>query len=177
MDRVIQQNIEADDNDELSSEAVAEAERVVAWEQERIRDVMQYDSIVAERNFLQREFTSANQRIAEMEAELQNLRKANEESHLARAEYETNVEVLTMENDARIRQLHDEWQGSLAKCDELLSNEKANSACIVCFETPRNTLIMPCLHFQFCQTCVRMLPSPRCPTCRGNIAGTLTCNL
>ncbi|KAI5060654.1 hypothetical protein GOP47_0025074 [Adiantum capillus-veneris] len=55
-----------------------------------------------------------------------------------------------------------------------LEDEKDKSICCVCHEKPRDTVILPCLHFQYCFGCLlrhREVNSNTCPSCRGPIQG------
>jgi hypothetical protein len=37
--------------------------------------------------------------------------------------------------------------------------------CVICMETKRDTVLVPCGHLQFCWGCVLRLPNQRCPCC------------
>jgi hypothetical protein len=53
--------------------------------------------------------------------------------------------------------------------------------CTICFEHPRDTVVLPCMHAHFCGGCLRgaglAAAATTCPTCRGVIAGTLALRL
>ncbi|MCO5587444.1 hypothetical protein L7F22_041393 [Adiantum nelumboides] len=62
----------------------------------------------------------------------------------------------------------------LSKAKAKLSKEKEEKLCVICFDKPRSTLIMPCFHFQFCFACLmrhKEINGNTCPTCRGTIQG------
>ncbi|KAH7301465.1 hypothetical protein KP509_23G028000 [Ceratopteris richardii] len=55
-----------------------------------------------------------------------------------------------------------------------LLEEREKALCLVCLERPRNTLVLPCLHFQYCLDCLlqhRSCNGNTCPTCRRSIEG------
>jgi hypothetical protein len=37
--------------------------------------------------------------------------------------------------------------------------------CVICMETKRDTVLVPCGHLQFCWGCVERLPNKNCPCC------------
>ena len=52
--------------------------------------------------------------------------------------------------------------------------------CQICFERPRDCIIMPCTHLLYCRACVnehKRRGDSRCPTCRGPISGEILCNV
>ncbi|KAI5055323.1 hypothetical protein GOP47_0030468 [Adiantum capillus-veneris] len=58
--------------------------------------------------------------------------------------------------------------------DGQLTEEKEKHLCVVCLDKPRDTLIMPCLHFHYCFCCLmqhKQANGSTCPTCRGSIQG------
>ncbi|KAI5055325.1 hypothetical protein GOP47_0030470, partial [Adiantum capillus-veneris] len=58
--------------------------------------------------------------------------------------------------------------------DKQLTEEKEKHLCAVCFDKPRDTLVMPCLHFHYCFSCLmqhKQANGSTCPTCRGSIQG------
>jgi len=58
-----------------------------------------------------------------------------------------------------------------------LEEEHNKSSCIICYERPRNTVLLPCMHFLFCIECTQALKESRCPNCRCTIHGKLQCLL
>jgi hypothetical protein len=50
--------------------------------------------------------------------------------------------------------------------------------CCICMDGVRDTLIMPCMHFLYCNACMRRnsATSNNCPACRTNIQGLLKCH-
>ncbi|KAH7290256.1 hypothetical protein KP509_30G038900 [Ceratopteris richardii] len=95
-------------------------------------------------------------------------------------------------SDTEVKQLKEAWEISqLDKqmiADELrlqFQQEKAALeaslreklvACQLCLKNPRNVVIMPCLHAQFCKECLEANKdrnNNKCPTCRGPVVGML----
>lgn len=66
-----------------------------------------------------------------------------------------------------------------AKTRELLEKEEARTTCRICFIHVRDTLLLPCMHFQYCQSCLfeHRKRKNDCPTCRSPISGLLQCTL
>ncbi|KAI5080298.1 hypothetical protein GOP47_0005777 [Adiantum capillus-veneris] len=55
-----------------------------------------------------------------------------------------------------------------------LQEEREKAQCLVCLDHPRNTLVLPCLHFQYCLDCLllhRARNGNSCPSCRRSIEG------
>ena len=52
--------------------------------------------------------------------------------------------------------------------DEQPEDQEGN-LCILCFDNPRDALLKPCGHCQFCVQCVKKLTHRNCPTCRGRL--------
>ncbi|MCO5559024.1 hypothetical protein L7F22_012616 [Adiantum nelumboides] len=55
-----------------------------------------------------------------------------------------------------------------------LQEEREKALCLVCLDRPRNTLVLPCLHFQYCLDCLllhRAHNGNTCPSCRRPIEG------
>ncbi|CAM6097248.1 unnamed protein product [Calypogeia fissa] len=70
-------------------------------------------------------------------------------------------------------------QASVAALAEELANEKEKSCCQICFNNPRDAIVLPCMHFLYCNECLQahQKRNPECPTCRGKINCVLRCNL
>eukprot|EP00658_Telonema_sp_P-2_P054903 TRINITY_DN43663_c0_g1_i1.p1 TRINITY_DN43663_c0_g1~~TRINITY_DN43663_c0_g1_i1.p1 ORF type:complete len:236 (+),score=25.53 TRINITY_DN43663_c0_g1_i1:88-795(+) len=68
-----------------------------------------------------------------------------------------------------------------AQVMELQEKEEA-SLCQICMENPKNVVLLPCMHFLYCATCVNAVPTiaisdTACPYCRGTVAGVLECRM
>jgi hypothetical protein len=51
--------------------------------------------------------------------------------------------------------------------------KEAASECIICWEAPRGTVLIPCGHLGLCRTCADGLmaaPQPLCPVCRAAVS-------
>jgi hypothetical protein len=44
----------------------------------------------------------------------------------------------------------------------------------ICFDGPKNEIILPCAHLLYCTVCVKKLERPVCPSCKGPIVETKT---
>jgi len=47
------------------------------------------------------------------------------------------------------------------------------SPCIICFENPKNVVILPCRHFCICSDCSAKTTLSDCPICRGAVSGSI----
>jgi len=67
------------------------------------------------------------------------------------------------------------YEQKCASLENKLTEEQEKTQCRICFEKDRNTLIFPCLHFNYCGTCLEehSLRTKECPSCRTHIAGVL----
>jgi len=84
-------------------------------------------------------------------------------------ECDRKVKEAELKNAERIRELEKELEQSLNA-----------QLCQICFERPRDCIIMPCTHLLYCRTCVtehKRKGDSRCPTCRGPISGEILCNV
>eukprot|EP01111_Echinosteliopsis_oligospora_P010497 TRINITY_DN3279_c0_g1_i1.p1 TRINITY_DN3279_c0_g1~~TRINITY_DN3279_c0_g1_i1.p1 ORF type:complete len:213 (+),score=53.21 TRINITY_DN3279_c0_g1_i1:63-641(+) len=56
-----------------------------------------------------------------------------------------------------------------------LQAEHEKNQCQICFDSTRDTVILPCLHADYCSKCMQGVTtkSTPCPTCRGHIMGVL----
>lgn len=63
--------------------------------------------------------------------------------------------------------------------NEKFEREKDRTTCRICFVKPRDVLPLPCMHFDYCHTCLNQYQRMRniCPTCRSPISGVLRHNL
>jgi hypothetical protein len=60
-----------------------------------------------------------------------------------------------------------------------LAKEQSKNICQICFNAPRDCVVLPCTHFHFCHDCLQnhQRQSKECPSCRGKINGLLQCSL
>lgn len=49
--------------------------------------------------------------------------------------------------------------------------KKSTTKCVICYDKPSTTKLLPCKHAQFCKTCIKRnsMVSHRCPLCRADI--------
>ncbi|ACZ63565.1 IAP-1 [Pieris rapae granulovirus Wuhan] len=74
-----------------------------------------------------------------------------------------------------IEQVHDEEKNKIVtnqqKNNNILENmketvQKDDLKCVICFENPRNMLLLPCKHINLCGQCMCSLDNQICPICR-----------
>lgn len=58
-----------------------------------------------------------------------------------------------------------------------LSKAELRIICIICMVNERDTILLPCTHLLFCQTCISQLKQPTCPMCNTHINGSIHCGL
>lgn len=60
-----------------------------------------------------------------------------------------------------------------------LEEKDRHLRCTICMESIRDTLLLPCMHFMFCQSCILQhnKTSNQCPSCRQVSSGLLVCKL
>ena len=51
--------------------------------------------------------------------------------------------------------------------------QESEFICIVCRDRTRDTILLPCGHFNMCRQCVPSI-KPKCPTCRKHIGSEVT---
>lgn len=66
---------------------------------------------------------------------------------------------------------------TIEELTEKLEEYEVLSNCGICKENHRDTVIMPCMHFLYCNKCLGQLKTNACPTCRLPISGLLQCKL
>jgi hypothetical protein len=74
--------------------------------------------------------------------------------------------------DLRTKQLHSEL-GSGSGTSQLDAEE---TQCVVCFDAPKDHLVLPCKHLCVCEACAEQLTktrTPTCPVCREPIQQTM----
>jgi hypothetical protein len=64
---------------------------------------------------------------------------------------------------------------------EVINKEQERNRCQICYTSSRDAIILPCLHLQYCNECLRQHQArhsewqSECPTCRSKIRGVLHC--
>jgi len=81
--------------------------------------------------------------------------------------------VMTLEADFANKKIA--LEDKVMAVEARLSEEQEKTQCRICFERDRDTVIFPCLHFNYCSKCLEELShrSHECPSCRSHISGTL----
>jgi ankyrin repeat protein len=64
----------------------------------------------------------------------------------------------------------------LKQKDRQIKELEIQTRCGICMEKNRDTVLMPCLHFLYCNSCITG-QIKFCPTCRMSINGTVHCRL
>ncbi|MCO5612807.1 hypothetical protein L7F22_067078 [Adiantum nelumboides] len=125
------------------------------------------DQLVADaKNSLQKHIGNSGKRIALMVEEKQQIEEHTQALHMQVSQLEKQVEEERLRLNASGEQV--------AHLRKQLTDEKEKLICIVCLDKPRDTLIMPCLHFHYCFSCLmqhKQTNGSTCPTCRGTIHG------
>ncbi|KAI5058765.1 hypothetical protein GOP47_0026935 [Adiantum capillus-veneris] len=89
------------------------------------------------------------------------------------ADLSSALQMLEMEKQGIVEDSRSRFEEEKGILEVTLREEL--QACQICLRNPRNIVIMPCLHGQFCGECmeVHQKNNRTCPTCRGVIRGTL----
>jgi hypothetical protein len=64
----------------------------------------------------------------------------------------------------------------LKQKDKQIKELEIQTRCGICIEKNRDTILMPCLHFLYCNSCITGQVKS-CPACRMPINGTFHCRL
>jgi hypothetical protein len=85
---------------------------------------------------------------------------------------------LSLKQNKQMNELHQaEIQHLLAvlhSAKEQIEQLEQQRECLICMNSPRNCVLLPCTHFLYCAQCVSMLPqNSSCPYCRTPIQGSL----
>ncbi|KAI5058751.1 hypothetical protein GOP47_0026921 [Adiantum capillus-veneris] len=118
--------------------------------------------------------------LAESKRQTSLLRQATEQTATQAALFEREREALKvshMQEKESWKALHEEQQKDLERRLEeerqKLEKERQN-LCSACNEKPRDAVVIPCLHFNYCLECLvrhRTINSNTCPKCNGPIQG------
>ena len=102
--------------------------------------------------------------------------------HICNVQREQDCQKLREEFEKKLKEAETSDSKSSERIRELekeLEESRAAQLCQICFERPRDCIIMPCTHLLYCRTCVtaHKKGDSRCPTCRGPISGEILCNV
>ncbi|MCO5595621.1 hypothetical protein L7F22_049666 [Adiantum nelumboides] len=115
----------------------------------------------------QQEFATAKKELDKMQAQYSETKSQLEKQ---RADFQRKEKSINDSHGLQQQALLTEKQFLQRQLEE----EKDKSICSICHEKPRDTIILPCLHFQYCFGCLlrhREVNSNTCPSCRGPIQG------
>lgn len=104
-------------------------------------------------------------------------------ANVERAKLEAEKTKLEDENrklEAEKIMIEAEVQLAVAAASEArsrLERMESDSLCLICLSNPRNVVLLPCFHGQYCSTCIERHKATKasCPTCRATIQGTVPC--
>lgn len=77
------------------------------------------------------------------------------------------------------QQMEQQAKKNAAERRKSISGELDANLCVICMDNPRDTVVLPCLHFLYCSVCISQYTrnSHRCPSCRSVSTGSLTCRM
>ncbi|MCO5595891.1 hypothetical protein L7F22_049942 [Adiantum nelumboides] len=116
---------------------------------------------------VQKQLTQAQCRYA---ASLNMLRDAKSELDKQKADTQSKMAALVSLHTGQKTRLLEEQQA----LERQLKDEREKSVCRACRSNPRDTIVLPCLHFQYCFGCLlrhREANGNTCPLCRVPIQG------
>ncbi|MCO5587573.1 hypothetical protein L7F22_041522 [Adiantum nelumboides] len=116
---------------------------------------------------VQKQLTQAQCRYA---ASLNMLRDAKSELDKQKADTQSKMAALDSLHTGQKTRLLEEQQA----LERQLKDEREKSVCRACCSMPRDTIVLPCLHFQYCFGCLlrhREANGNTCPLCRVPIQG------
>eukprot|EP00698_Gefionella_okellyi_P025372 TRINITY_DN9259_c0_g1_i2.p1 TRINITY_DN9259_c0_g1~~TRINITY_DN9259_c0_g1_i2.p1 ORF type:complete len:270 (+),score=62.84 TRINITY_DN9259_c0_g1_i2:786-1595(+) len=114
---------------------------------------------------------------AQCEVERQRVEPADRGDELQELTLENRVRLLeqrllleTEAHNARVIRMDEKLKAS----QEQLEDERFKTMCQICMDKPRDTLLLPCVHFLYCSACVsKALAQGGCPACRTPVSGKL----
>ncbi|KAI5080500.1 hypothetical protein GOP47_0004440 [Adiantum capillus-veneris] len=92
-------------------------------------------------------------------------------------ELQSRIDALEVERATLVRQMEEVKQQSSDEVQKLrkeLEEEKQKSICCICMDKARDTVLIPCMHSQFCLSCIikhQKANGSACPTCRAKLEG------
>lgn len=120
---------------------------------------------------------------AKIESTQSDFRKIHETLNNCKNLYTAESGVgLVSELKKNVVELNNEIEKQAIKIKELEKENKEYEQrlqCMICMEKPRETVVLPCLHFLFCETCMfeHKKSSNKCPSCNQTTTGSLHCRL
>jgi E3 ubiquitin-protein ligase BRE1 len=113
------------------------------------------------------------------------LASRNQTSHLRLQQQATELQ-LAQRKVAELSQELERTQNStksltkeLREAKTKIEQQEARHLCGICFERPRDAIVLPCTHFLYCNQCLseNTKNSKKCPACRSALSGVLLCKL
>ncbi|KAL3701375.1 hypothetical protein R1sor_019397 [Riccia sorocarpa] len=122
---------------------------------------------------LQSKFTETKSTEQKLEAEVKRLTENLMSEKAKRLKLKTGLKHSKWTLKAERKRL----VGDMNLLELKLESAEAKLLCSICMEGVRDTLILPCSHFQYCSGCLlrHKRRSNTCPTCRGVISALLHC--
>jgi len=117
------------------------------------------------------ELQDSKTEIEKLEEQLRGLRKQMEELDSKTRRDLNNKDKVTKEQRTEIQ----DQQEQIHKLTSELEVETQKTICQICYENKRNSVIMPCMHFLYCNKCLSS--QKNCPVCRQPIMGIVQCKL
>ncbi|KAL2608302.1 hypothetical protein R1flu_026875 [Riccia fluitans] len=132
---------------------------------------------------LQKQSKALAPKIARAEVVVRNVREIGEVDQrcfvnrviVAQRQYSEYIRNIEMAEAAKRVKL----EAELKLAEQNLEEQKAKSLCQICMENTRDTIILPCAHFLYCNKCLlnHKKRSNKCPACRGSTSAVLHCHL
>ena len=119
---------------------------------------------------------------AEAAAAVKAVKAAAEAAERLRMEEEMAALALSVQSDARrmqsdrLRLQQMQAQLGVPPAAPAPHPDAEETMCVVCFDAPKDHLVLPCKHLCVCEACAEQLTTtktPMCPVCRGPIQQTM----
>eukprot|EP00164_Ancoracysta_twista_P006248 GFYU01008674.1.p1 GENE.GFYU01008674.1~~GFYU01008674.1.p1 ORF type:complete len:326 (-),score=78.31 GFYU01008674.1:189-1166(-) len=71
------------------------------------------------------------------------------------------------------------YKTRVKELEQNLKDTQSNYVCRICYDKPRNAVVLPCLHFLYCRDCIyrHEHATKTCPTCQVEIKAILVCKV
>ncbi|KAL9969405.1 hypothetical protein ACROYT_G021622 [Oculina patagonica] len=129
---------------------------------------------------LKGETLSLKEQLNKLKIEQAEMNRKHQVTLVQREQDYQNLQEKFDKNVTEAKESHLKSAERIHKLEKELEHSKGAQLCQICFERPRDCIIMPCTHFLYCRNCVtehKRKGDSRCPTCRGPIAGEMLCNI
>jgi hypothetical protein len=158
-------------------EATAEAEKHGDRSEPLAALVAEARTLIEQARAEQAERARAAAEAAAAKAAAKAAAEAAESAERLKMEEEAAALSLSMQSDAlRLQQMQAQLGSSVVPPAAPAPQPGAEETqCVVCFDAPKNHVLVPCMHMCVCEECAERLVSfkpPRCPVCRATIEQT-----